>query len=165
MNAPAAIKASLEQSRQWLTVLLGDVKDTATTFPTPKGGNHPLWALGHVIHSEASMVARFILGRENPLSKWEPLFGMGSVPVADAGKYPSVEELMAEFEKVRAVTLETLDACTDADLDRKSHAPEEYAVMFGTVGQCFISVGLHCAFHAGQVADARRAAGKGPVFG
>lgn len=166
MNAIAVIKASLEQSRQWVMALMGDMADAQTTFPTPNGGNHPLWVLGHVVHSEASMIPTFVLGEQShPLTKWDKLFGMGSEPSADASQYPSIDELMAEFEKVRAGTLQVLDSYSEADLDKPSKAPEELAVMFGTVGQCFASLGLHCAFHAGQVADARRAAGKKPVFG
>ena len=166
MNGIAAIKASLEQSREWLMALMADMKDAATTFPTPKGGNHLLWVLGHVIHSEASMVPRFVLGEQShALAKWDKLFGMGSEPTADAAKYPTIDELMAEFEKVRAGTLKCLDTYTEADLDKPSTAPEELKMMFGTVGQCFTSLGLHCAFHAGQVADARRTAGRKPVFG
>ncbi len=164
MNGTAAIKALLEQGRQWLMALISDMKDSATAFPTPKGGNHPLWVLGHVVHSEASVVARFIHGQEDPLAQWSSLFGMGSTPVADAGRYPSIDELMAEFEKVRASTLKLLDSYTDADLDAPSKAPADLKAMFGTVGQCLVSLGLHCAFHAGQVADARRASGREPLF-
>ena len=164
MNGITAIKASLEQSRQWLMALLSDIKDAPTTFPTPAGGNHPLWVLGHIVHSEASMLARFVLGEQNPLARWDSLFGMGSEPSADAAKYPSIDELMAEFEKVRARTLEHLDSCAEAGLDAPSKAPESLGAMFGTVGQCFVAMGLHCAFHAGQVADARRAAGRDPLF-
>lgn len=165
MNGIAAIKASLEQSRQWVLALLSDAKNAATTFPTPKGGNHPLWVLGHLAHSEASLVSRFVLGRENPLAKWDSLFGMGSEPVAEASKYPPMAELMAEFEKVRANTLKLLDSYSEADLDLPSKAPEDLKFMFGTIGQCFVSLGLHGALHAGQVADARRAMGRKPVFG
>ena len=94
-----------------------------------------------------------------------PQFGMGSQPVADASAYPSLDELTAEFEKVRANTLKVLDGFTDADLDKPSHAPPDLTSMFGTVGQCLVMAALHCAFHAGQVADARRAMGHKPLFG
>jgi hypothetical protein len=36
--------------------------------------------------------------------------------------------------------------------------------VLGTVGQAFILLALHAMNHRGQVADARRAAGRKPVF-
>jgi len=164
MNGIAVLKASLDQSWMWLMALLVDMKDAPTTFPTPQGGNHPLWVLGHLVHSEASMVAEFIQGKQDPLAKWAPLFGGGSTPATDASKYPSMDVLLAEFEKVRAGTLRLLETSTDADLDKPSKAPDHLKGLFGTVGQVLAMIGLHCTFHAGQVADARRAAGRKPVL-
>lgn len=164
MNGIAAIEASLAQSRHWLMTLIDGIKDAPLTSPTPRGGNHPLWVLGHVVYSEAGEISGFILGRPNPLAKWESLFGMGSEPVADAAKYPSLDELIAEWERVRAQTLQLLKSYTDADLDKPSKAPEELKAVFGTIGQCFLTAALHTAVHAGQVADARRAAGKKRLF-
>jgi hypothetical protein len=165
MTGIDAIKASLETSHQWFMALMSDVQDALLTAPTPKGGNHPLWALGHVVYSEASLVNGFVLGKPNPLARWEHLFDMGSQPIADAGKYPSVAELLSEFERVRTDTLKVLSGFTDADLDSPSKAPAHLKDMFGTIGQCFVTLGMHTTFHGGEVADARRAAGKKPVFG
>ena len=165
MNAIEVLKAELEMGRKWLMALMSDVTGAEVTSPTPKGGNHPLWVLGHVTHSEAGLVSGFILGQPNPLAKWDKLFGMGSQPVNDVNAYPSLAELQAEFDKVRANTLKVLSGMSESDLDKPSHAPAELSSMFGTVGQCFATLGLHCTFHGGQAADARRAAGKKPVFG
>lgn len=165
MNGTEVIKAALDMSQTWLTALLADVKDAPTTFPTPKGGNHPLWALGHITHSEAGLVSQFVLGEANPLSKWDALFDMGTQPVADASAYPPIDDVLVAFEKVRAQTLALLGSYTDPDLSQPSHAPDDLKDMFGTVGQCLVGAALHATFHAGQIADARRAMGKKPVFG
>ncbi len=90
---------------------------------------------------------------------------MGSKPSTDAAAYPPFAEVLGEFEKVRARTLSLLDSYTDADLDKPSKAPDDCKEMFGTVGQCLACLYVHEGFHAGQVADARRAAGKTPVYG
>ena len=85
MTAKDVIKAQIEQSRFWLVSLLNDAKDILTTPPTPNGGNHPLWVAGHVIHSEAALVASFIEGKpEHLLNKWDSLFGRGTEPAPDA---------------------------------------------------------------------------------
>ena len=124
-----------------------------------------MWILGHLVTSEAGMTAGFLLGERNPMAKWDALFGMGSEPVADASRYPSWDELLATFEKVRANTLKLLDTYSEVDLDRPSKAPEPLRQSFGTVGQVLQMVAHHAVFHAGQVADARRTAGKKPVMG
>ena len=164
MNGTEMIALSLEKARVWLLALTEDMKDAPVTFPTPKGGNHPLWVLGHVIHSEAGVVARFILGEESPLARWDSLFGRGSVAEADVSRYPGMDELLSEWERVRVRTLEVLGSFSDADLAKPSKAPPELAGMFATVADCFSVISLHVIFHAGQVADARRALGRKPVF-
>jgi hypothetical protein len=164
MDTFAFLKLSLEQSKNWFFALTSDMKDAPLTAPTPNGGNHPLWVLGHIVYSEAGLVYGMIQGEQNPLAKWKSLFGGGSEPVADASRYPSWDELIAEFEKVRAHTLKTLASFSEKDLERRSHAPAERAMMFGTIGQVLFMVTHHMMFHAGQIADARRAAGRGPLF-
>lgn len=165
MNGTEVISLSLEKGKVWLLGLVEDMKDAPVTFPTPKGGNHPLWVLGHVILAEAGLVARFILGEENPLAKWDSLFGKDSVPEANAARYPSMDELVSEWDRVRARTLEVLGSFSDADLAKPSKAPPELAMMFGTIADCFSVISMHATFHAGQVADARRVLGRRPVFG
>jgi len=165
MNGVEVVRQLLEQSRMMALALLADMKDAPTVSPMPEGGNHPLWILGHVMHSEGALVSRFIQGGENPLARWDSLFGRGSEPVADLSVYPSMDELMVEYERVRAQTLKVVDTLDDADLDKPSQAPEDSKGIFGTVGQCLIMVGLHTMFHTGQVADARRSAGRRPVMG
>jgi uncharacterized damage-inducible protein DinB len=165
MNAIELIKLTLAQSKAMTMNLVADMRDQPTVMPTPHGGNHPLWVLGHLTYAEAGLLGRFIGGGANPLEKWKPIFGGGSEPVADASKYPSWDELMAEFERVRANTLKTLATYTDADLDRPTNAPENMKTFFGTIGQVFMMIALHGTFHGGQVADARRTAGKKPLRG
>jgi hypothetical protein len=86
--------------------------------------------------------------------------------VADANRYPPFEEVLQAFREVRAGTLRALDAVTDADLDLPSKAcPPEYKPFVGTVGLCFLQVCHHPMYHAGQASDARRTAGRKPLFG
>ena len=164
MKATEFIKLSLENSKGWALGLLNDMKDAPLTQPTPNGGNHPLWVLGHIIHSESNLLDGFVLGKPNRFPEWEGVFSMGTTPSTDASKYPSLDELLTKFEEMRAATLAHLDTLSDEDLDNPSHAPEEFGLPFATVGACFSAMSTHMAFHAGQVADARRAAGRGPLM-
>ncbi len=175
MKTTDFVKMSLETSKNFVMALIADMKDAPLTFPTAKGGNHPLWILGHLTLAEASILHGFVLGEENPLAGWKELFDGGTESVADASRYPAFDELVAKFEKVRARTLSVLGGLSDEDLDRKietEHADlcpgtEDIAarrLRFGTVGKCFMMLSLHPAIHFGQVADARRSLGRKPLF-
>ena len=105
------------------------------------------------------------MGEANPLAEWKEIFGQGSQPVADASRYPAFDEVLAQFEQTRSRTLKLVDSLSDDDLDKSSKAPEEMRQYFGTIGQCLSGMLLHFTFHGGQVADARRAAGRKPLMG
>ena len=158
------IKISLAASTGWSMGLINDMRDAPLTQPTPNGGNHPTWVLGHIVRAESDLLDGFILGQPNRFPEYEKLFGMGSEPSTDASIYPSIDELIGKFELIRAATLAHLDTLTDADLDAASHAPAEFGEMFGTVAACFAAMSSHISFHSGQVADARRAAGRTPLM-
>ncbi len=166
MNAIDFAKGSLETSKNFVMMLIMDMKDAPLTQPTAKGGNHPLWVLGHLVYSEANIVNHIILGETNPLIEWKEIFGDGYECVTDLSKYPPFDEVVAKFEEVRERTMTLLNGFTEADFDKPSkNCPPERQEIIGTVGKCFIVLGLHPAMHFGQVADARRAAGRGPLFG
>lgn len=164
MKATDFIRFSLASSRGWAMGLISDMQDAPLTQPTPNGGNHPLWVLGHIVRAESDLLDGFILGQPNRFPELESLFSMGTTPTTDADQYPSMEELMDKFEEIRAASLAHLESLTDDDLDRPSHAPEEFGEFFGTVGACYAAMSSHVSFHAGQVADARRTLGRPPVM-
>ena len=63
MNAIDFIKHSLESSKGWAMGLINDMQDAPLTQPTPNGGNHPLWVLGHIVKAESDLFDGFILGQ------------------------------------------------------------------------------------------------------
>ncbi len=165
MKATEFIAAALEGGRIWMEALLGDLDGADALVPaTGAGGNHALWILGHLTVSEASILSSYIQGRSPAMPEWQPLFGQGSQPVADPGKYPSKTWLLTKHREVRAETLAYLKSITDADLENPSHAAH-HTEMFGTVGRCLAILINHQMFHAGQLSDIRRTLGRKPVFG
>ncbi len=164
MNTIDFIKAGLENSKGWANGLLQDMQDAPLQQPTSNGGNHPLWVLGHLTYSESFLLDECIFGKPNRFADWASLFGPTSTPVTEADQYPPMSDLFGDWDAIRAASLAHLDTLSVDDLDQRSHAPEEYGPMFATVGSCFGAMVGHPQFHAGQVADARRAAGKDPLF-
>lgn len=161
MNGVQIIFTSLEFGKQCLLELLNDMKDAPLTYPTSKGGNHPLWVLGHITYSEACIIDEIMLGEEHPFPEWKEIFDIGSEPIDDPSHYPAFDEVLHRFEEVRNRTLTILETLTDDDLEQESKGcPEEYQDMFGTYGKCFVQLTLHPMMHHGQVADARRMAGR-----
>jgi hypothetical protein len=164
MKTVEFIRASLEGSARGIMPLIEDMKDLPFTFPTPKGGNHPLWVLGHLAYSEGQIMQQVMLGQPNPLAHWRSLFGIGTEARAEAALYPTFDELHAAFHNLRAQTLKRLDTLSDDDLDQPSQGcPPEWQAFLGTYADCFRVIIFNTMHHRGQVADARRAAGRRPL--
>jgi len=160
MESKELIKMNLDMGFGMTLQMVGDMKDSATVFPSPKGGCHPLWLLGHLAYSEGTMLQQFMLGEENPLAEWKEIFADGTEPSADASKYPPFDEVLAKLQETHQKSVELLESFSEADLDTPSKGcPEQYQAYFGTYRQCFSMIAAHCMMHRGQLADTRRAAG------
>lgn len=165
MKATEFVAAALTGGKAWMGGLLADLeKGDLVAAPTAKGGNHPLWVIGHLTVSEASITSGMIKGEEPKLpAGWGTLFGMGSQPVSDASRYPTKAELLEVLETVRAQTLDLLARLDDTDLDKPS-ATSPNRELFGTIGRCLATLLNHQTFHVGQIADTRRALGRKPAL-
>jgi len=165
MQSKNLLKMNLETCKFMLLPMIEDMKDAPLTFPTAKGGNHPLWVLGHLAYSEGKLLREMMLGESNPLAKWAGIFSDGTEPVGDANKYPPLDEVMSKCLEIHQATVALLDSMSEDDLDTASkNCPPEYEGFFGTYRQCFQQVASHWHMHQGQVADARRAAGRKPLM-
>ena len=164
MKTKEYIELSLTMSKGWATGLLRSMEDQPLVQPTSKGGNHPLWVLGHLVNAESFLLDECMLGKPNRFPEFKELFSPGSQPHTDATKYPGMVHLFECYDKTRADTLAHLAKLSEEDLDKQTHAPEDLAEFFGTNAKCFAALVVHTGFHSGQVADARRAAGHKPLM-
>jgi len=57
MHMKDAIKFALTISNGSVLSVIDEMSDAATTFPTPNGGCHPLWVLGHLTLVEGMIPA------------------------------------------------------------------------------------------------------------
>ena len=160
MNSRELLKHQLDLTFNLVSRILEDLKDAPLSFPTAKGGNHPLWILGHLTYSEANLVNHWILGKDNPLIRWKEIFGAGSEPVADGEVYPSFDEVWEVCQQTRGETLTLLDSLSEDELDAASkNAPPNREQFFGTARKCFSMIPTHWMMHYGQLADVRRSLG------
>ncbi|QDV18115.1 DinB superfamily protein [Gimesia panareensis] len=162
MNTIEFIRSGLDYSKNWTCTLLDDMRDTPFVEPTPRGGNHPLWVLGHLIVNESVLLDEWIQGKPNRFPEYQDLFGYGSTPVADPSKYPAYDAIRPHFDLIRQDTLAYLDQLSEEQLDHPSHYNKD--PFYSTIGNCFHALIMHPMSHAGNISDARRAAGKSPLM-
>jgi hypothetical protein len=164
MKSIDMIRWALRMTDESTAKLVEDMRDAPLTQPTSRGGNHPLWVLGHLAWVEGG-VPQILFGEPNPVEHWAPLFAMGTQPTADATAYPSFDEVLSTFRGLRAKNLKRLDEIDEAGLDQAPKAiPPGFENEMRTFGQTFLVIALHQMTHYGQITDARRAAGRKPRF-
>ena len=160
MHMKDAIKFALSISNRTVLSVIDEMSDAATTFPTPNGGCHPLWVLGHLTLVEG-MIPAALFAEKNPAAEWQQYFGENSETVADAGAYPPFAEVRQKYLQLRERNLNILESLSEADLDKPTKAPPRGREReFATYGQSFLVLALHQTMHRGNLTDARRAAGR-----
>lgn len=168
MQAIHLLKSALRMNEMDLA-LIEDMRDAPLKQPTQQGGNHPLWVIGHLTFTEP-LFRSMITGQPNPLDEWNASFGPGTQPHTNLSAYPDFDEIVSEFKSQRARTIQLLDELGDSGLDLPPVSPpddmpdEVVQQFFSTNGQMFMTIAIHHAFHCGQVADARRADMREPMF-
>jgi hypothetical protein len=164
MKAMDLIRWAMQMTDGATRNLVADMRDVPMTRPTSTGGNHPMWSMGHLAYIEGNL-RRVVLGGRHPLDQWAPLFASGTQPLSDAAAYPPFDEVVAAYQDLRARNLKLLDEIGEAGLDRPPVAvPPGFEDAMKTVGQTFLLIALHQMVHYGQIADARRVAGRKPLM-
>jgi hypothetical protein len=159
MQSIDLVRRNLEQSEALVLLNVEDMKDHCLVFPTPNGGCHTLWVLGHLAYIETIVTRAVMLAEPNPLAHWEETFDGADVS-GNAGDFPAFEVVLKTCREVRAGTRALLNSYVESDLDLESAAaPDGYEDIFGTRRRCLQFVADHWYMHRGQLADARRAAG------
>ncbi len=159
MESRDLIRDNLVRSVERVLERVEDMREHSVVFPTPNGGCHTLWVLGHLAYIEALVTRRFMLEEPNPLADWEPLFD-GPDPTGDVAQYPPFDHVLAACREARRFTTRLLESLSEEDLDRTSPGvPAGWEGTFGTYRLCLQYVSDHWYMHRGHLADARRAAG------
>ncbi len=159
MQSIDLIRDNLTKSSDRVLLRIEEMRDHSVVFPTPNGGCHTLWVLGHLAFIEGLVINQFMLGEANPLADWEELFD-GSEVSGDLSQFPPFEDVLARCRAMRTRTITLIDSLTEEDLDKESaNTPQGYEETFGTYRRCLQYVADHWYMHRGHLADARRSAG------
>jgi hypothetical protein len=136
-------------------------------FRQPPGGvTHIAWQVGHLAFAEYRLVIERIRGMREEDERILPneflqLFGKGSVPDADASKYPSADAIRHVFDRVHESALKEIEYLPDEDLDNP--ILKEHALVKSKL-QVLWYCAHHEMLHAGQIALTRRLLGMEPVW-
>jgi DinB superfamily len=155
-----AIRFSLNLAHEVTLRCLEQIQDAPFTFPTTRGGCHPLWVVGHLALIEG-LTHQLIAGGENPNAYWAALFAPETQASADPEHYPTFADVRARYVQLRQKNLQLLDSLSEADLDTPvKNPPEGLEEHFATYGKSFLTLALHQMMHRGQITDAIRSAGR-----
>lgn len=168
MKATELIRWALQMTGTGTARLVSDMKEHALAMSTPGAnggdGNHTLWLLGHMAFIEGSVLT-ILYGEPNPVGHWAHLFATGTTSSTEAAEYPSFDEVLTKYQQIRRETLSRLERSGESGLDAKPMAvPPGFEDVMTSVGQTLLLVTLHNMVHYGQIADARRVAGRPPLM-
>src|SRR5262245_61428914 len=107
MNAIDVVRNALEMGDKLANTMLEDMRDAPLTQPTARGGNHPLWVIGHLAVAEGHL-HRILSGEPSPVEHWSGLFAGGTEPGTDASRYPAFDEVLGNYRQLRAATMKRL---------------------------------------------------------
>lgn len=149
-------KATLDLSRgATLKMIDGIPQDKLTYQPVPKA-NHALWVLGHCAVSDAYFAKT--MDAENAVEfdeSWGELFGMGSTPVDDISKYPSLKQITDGMKRAREALIAWFGSMDEEKLH--SALPEDWKMFGPNFAGLMNSIAWHEAIHTGQISCIRRA--------
>ena len=159
MNLKQFIALQMKMVRGMLLERVKEIPDDKMTVRAAEGSVHLAWILGHLAWSEAGVLNKFVLGKDNHMEHLGQACRMGSTVTDDPSAYPSKDESLRLLEQVRADTLKFLDGISEADLDKPlKNAPPQ----FTTSGAVLALIPAHEAHHNGQISIIWRKLGHKP---
>ncbi|GAB3223770.1 DinB family protein [Algoriphagus aestuariicola] len=118
--------------------------------------NHVKYLAGHLLNSQYGIA---MIAGLKPEVRWNELFAvMGMSKAKDHIDYPSIEEIIGEWNKLYIPTREGLLRLTADQLRGK--APQPFDTVSDSLGELWAFVSHHQAYHIGQIGMLRRALGK-----
>lgn len=122
--------------------------------------NHVKYLAGHLFHTNYSFARLAGLKTE---TKWDDLFaGLGKTKAKDNFPYPTIEEIMAEWDKLFPVVRAGLASLTEEMLDRElpPSAVGRSGIFNSSARDLWTFLNFHQAYHIGQIGILRKGFGK-----
>jgi hypothetical protein len=163
MNPIELMADSCARNLEMLKGTVGDFSDADMLVRPCSGANHAAWQIGHLIASEANMINACKPGALPELpAGFAAKFTSQTSRLDDAGAFPSKADLLKQYEKTRAATVQWVKSLTPEALNQPG--PEPLRGMAPTTGHLVLLVLQHLAMHIGQIQAIRRKLGKPVLF-
>ncbi len=160
MQPQDIVRTQLEMSRYLLNRLGQDFTDVDAGFQPFPGGNHLIWILLHVAHSE-DWVRQLLTGEPSQLPQ-EVLEHFGPTAGDCPAAFVSVADARSIFEQTRARTLALVGTIPAERYE--DPAPPGTPPPFKTIGDLMALLGFHPFWHIGQLCVNRRLLNKPRVM-
>lgn len=128
--------------------------------------NHVKYIAGHLLNAQYGLAALAGIPME---PRWEELFApLGQSKARDDFKYPGIQEVKAEWNRIYDPVRTGFENLTAADLKRTPPRPldkvfENDAIFENTVADFWAFLNHHQAYHIGQIGILRRGFAKAPM--
>jgi uncharacterized damage-inducible protein DinB len=163
MRAHDVIIQMLDTARFVTTTYLRDLSDEELLVRPVPGAHHIAWQLGHLLHSECTMIEGVRAGVAPQLP---PRFAEHHSKEAAndnaSEQFLSKEGYLALMMRVREATRSLLTQFSEEQFD--APGPEAMRSYAPTIGSIFLMIGSHEIMHSGQIAVLRRKLGKEVVI-
>ena len=77
MESIDLIRENLKRSEEIVLARIEEMRHHGMVWPTPRGGCHTLWILGHLAFIESQVIQEFMLGRRNDMGTVGSSSGLG----------------------------------------------------------------------------------------
>ncbi len=154
--------AALNFARQWTLELLSDIPQDKLTHQPCVAGNHALWIVGHIAYADDGFLSGVGKKPARFSESWAKLFGMGSIPQAEAGAYPALSEVTNALADNREGLLAWFGSMSAEELAKP--LPDDFKMFAATFGQLMTSIAWHEGLHTGQLTVVRKSLGLAPKF-
>jgi hypothetical protein len=163
MTAKDAIKTALTGTHNLLNWYLSDLSDADLLVRPVPAANHIAWQLGHLIHSEHSLLAQ-LPGASYPAlpAGWSDQHAKSAAAMDPPKGFATKAEYLSRFNQARESTLATVAKMSDADLDKSTQG--NMAQFAPTLGALLLLQSNHTMMHVGQFTPVRRKLGKPVLF-
>lgn len=129
--------------------------DKAFSQPFPEC-NHTAWTMGHLACTYAWLATMIDAKADAGIpDSYNGLFGMESKPTGDAKKYPALGEIRKKFEGAYAMFVGLVEKLPEKDI--WSATASDGSGFTSSKLDAAYKCAWHDGWHAGQVADNRRA--------
>ena len=163
MTAKDAIKTALTGTQKMVDWYLSDLSDADLLVRPVPAANHLAWQLGHLIHSEVSLLGQ-LPGAAYPElpAGWAEQHSKNTAAMDPPKGFGTKADYLNRFNKAREATLATLSKMSDADLDKPTQGNmAQYAPKLGAL---IMLQSNHTLLHVGQFTVVRRKLGKPVLF-